>query len=172
METENHNTTFEKKKKKIHLSVYIYCVTLIAEYYDYYAQGCLRLRKARTYLGIPGICLCHHCDREETAKPYKFRRIFFPYKYFVPSWTRTRTEKVVKYSASTELSSKVQRIYRLSYSGAYSDIPSYHRPIANFNLQSVFRNGNNDRKFLLFLLRCQWRAKCFIAVLPGDPFIV
>ena len=31
---------------------------------EYYAQGCLRWRKARTYLGIPGIRLWNHRNRK------------------------------------------------------------------------------------------------------------
>ena len=87
---------------RVVLSTYIYCVTLIAEYY---VQGCMRWRKARTYLGIPGIRLWNHRDRKAIAKPHTFRQIFFPYKYFVPGWTRTPMEEVcssvVKYSATT-----------------------------------------------------------------------
>ena len=44
-------------------ALYLYYVTHIAEYL---AQGCLRWRKARTYLGIPGICLWNHHDRKAT----------------------------------------------------------------------------------------------------------
>ena len=85
--------------------VYLYCVTLIAEYY---AQGCLRWRKARTYLGIPGICLWNHHDQKGTAKPRTFRQIFCPYKYFVPGWTWTRTEEVCR---------SIVKYYRLGCSG-------------------------------------------------------
>ena len=41
-------------------------------------KGCLLWRKARSYLGISGICLWNHRDRKATAKPHTFRRIFMP----------------------------------------------------------------------------------------------
>ena len=40
-------------------------------------KGCLRWRKARSYLGISGICLWNQRDRKATAKPHTFRQIFF-----------------------------------------------------------------------------------------------
>ena len=87
----------EPKKISIYLSIYLYCVTLIAEYY---AQGCRRWRKARAYLDIPGIYMWNHRCRKATAKPHTLRRMFcfffffFLYKYFVVGWTWTRTEEV------------------------------------------------------------------------------
>ena len=73
------------------LSIYIYCVTLIAEYY---AQGCLRWRKAWHISAFPR----YACETTATERwqPNHIHTdgFFFPYKYFVPVWTRTRTEEV------------------------------------------------------------------------------
>ena len=88
----------------IYLSIYLYCVTLSAEYY---AQGCLRWRKAWTYLGILGICRTVKPQPEDRSQTKNILTdFFFPYNYFVPGGTRTCTEEVcssvVKYRTSTD----------------------------------------------------------------------
>ena len=80
------------------LSIYLSCWVLCG--------GLPEVEESQDISRHSGICLWNHRERKATAKPHTFRRIFFPYKYFIPGWTRTRTEEicssVVKYSASTD----------------------------------------------------------------------
>ena len=101
-----------------------------------YLSICLSMRRAAWGGRKPGhisVFQWYACETTATGRrqPNHIHSDgFFPYKYFVPGWTRTRMEEVcssvVKYSASTDLAIPApDKVFRAFY--PFWIFPSYTR---------------------------------------------